>query len=116
MNNDDLNLEQPIDTSIDADSAQRDQLLWELSVLKSRVAELEKSLVRVTAQRDAAIAALGATASLAAEPVAQEDDGIESWQPTNSCRYCDGEGVIWVHDFRMDCKRCSGTGISTSEA
>jgi hypothetical protein len=98
----------------ETDESQRDQLLWEIEVLKARVAELEAQLVKVTKQRDQALGALGASNPPTA-PAADDDVGTESWLPQNSCRYCDGEGVIWVHDFRMDCKRCGGTGIARDE-
>jgi len=96
------------------DDEQRDQLLWELEVLRSRVTELEEQLKRVTRQRDAALATLGASHPVAQPDETPRDVAHQSWQPTNACRYCDGEGVIWVHDFRMDCKRCGGSGVENS--
>jgi hypothetical protein len=92
------------------DDTVTEQLLWEIEVLKSRVAELEVQLDRVTKQRDAALTAFGG-----GHPADVHDEGIEIWKPTNTCRYCDGEGVIWVHDFRMDCKRCGGSGITRGD-
>jgi hypothetical protein len=85
--------------------------LTELDALRSRVADLELQLRTVTKQRDAALGALGeGAADLTTENGG--DGAIEVWQPANTCRYCDGEGILWVHDFRMDCKRCGGTGVA----
>jgi hypothetical protein len=116
MADEDDDIDDPTDLSIDLDDMQREQLHWELDSLKARVAELEGNLVRVTNQRDAALAALGA--SQPAEPSSGEhrDVNTENWQPSHTCRYCEGEGVIWVHDFRMDCKRCGGSGVAREES
>jgi hypothetical protein len=75
----------------------------QIASLQGRVAELESALRTVTLERDAAREALRRNLETDARAVAEE-------RAVGSCMYCDGEGIIWVHDFRMDCKRCNGTG------
>ena len=35
--------------------------------------------------------------------------------PGSVCTFCDGEGIYWVHDFEMVCRRCNGTGYAPGE-
>jgi hypothetical protein len=109
---DDDKVDDPTDLSIDLDEMQREQFQWELDALKAQLAALETKLAKVTEQRDAALAALGASQHAEHPSGERRDVDTENWEASNTCRYCDGEGVIWVHDFRMDCKRCNGTGIA----
>lgn len=78
-------------------------------MLRARVAELEEQLRRVTAERDEALARLeihGAAQGNSTPETTLPDEAPDA----NACQPCEGEGVLWVHDFRMDCKRCGGTG------
>jgi hypothetical protein len=81
--------------------------------LRARVAELEERLRCVTAERDEALARIELLRG--AEYGSLLDSGLPRGRSTGaldegSCRACEGEGELWVHDFRMDCKRCGGTG------
>jgi hypothetical protein len=76
----------------------------ETEKLRDRIAELEEQLRIVTAERDEALRT-AACAELI-EPIVP---GV------NVCGVCEGEGVFWVHDFRMDCKRCGGTGQASPQ-
>jgi hypothetical protein len=85
----------------------------EVAALRARVAELEERLRIVTAERDEALVRLEAVrgARFGVDFEVGCSTGSEP-ELTNEgdCRSCEGEGVFWVHDFRMDCKRCGGTG------
>jgi hypothetical protein len=81
--------------------------------LRARLAELEAGIRRVTAERDEALADVERLrAALAAQSsVVEASSGDEPGTLDEAaCRACDGEGFLWVHDIRMDCKRCGGTG------
>jgi len=71
--------------------------------LRARIAELEEQLQRVTAERDSALERL----ELLRGP--QYGSLLEAVDE-RACQACQGEGVYWVHDFEMACKRCAGTG------
>jgi hypothetical protein len=88
-----------------------DESQRQIGELRSRVAELSEQLRIARAERDAARLELsrllgGGTATTveAARPEANLSSDLVI------CAFCDGEGVYWVHDFEMQCKRCNGTG------
>jgi hypothetical protein len=88
----------------------------ELRALRERVTDLEDQLRFVTLERDEAFATINAIrALLCGEParLAPNDVYVSPGSKENACPVCEGEGILWVHDFRMDCKRCDGTGRQT---
>lgn len=88
-----------------------DILREEIEELHTRIAELTEQLRLATEQRDVArreISRLRNEAAVAA-PRDSETEAVSSL--VEVCGFCDGEGVYWVHDFEMQCKRCNGTGF-----
>src|SRR4051812_36805888 len=88
-----------------------DTLREEIEELHTRFAELTEQLRIATEQRDVARREV---ARLRSEGAALDECGNDA-RPASSlvevCAFCDGEGVYWVHDFEMQCKRCNGTGL-----
>lgn len=89
-----------------------EQMRQQLEELRGRIAELTEQLRTVTDERDSAHREIARLREAAAVP-REEWVGTEP-EPSSSrlvaCAFCDGDGVYWVHDFEMRCKRCDGTG------
>lgn len=86
-----------------------EQYLQRIQSLEERVAELVQQVERVTRERDAALEQLGGPRTGSAERRLQS---VTPPRPGSVCGFCDGEGVYWVHDFEMVCRRCNGTGYT----
>ena len=84
-----------------------EQYQHRIEALEARVRELTLQLERVTSELDTARRQLEQSAESAA--AARENGGSEP-VPGSVCGFCDGEGIYWVHDFEMVCRRCNGTG------
>lgn len=70
-----------------------------------------EELRAVTEERDAAYREIARLRSeLAREETSAVVANDEGASRIELCAFCDGEGVYWVHDFEMQCKRCNGTG------
>jgi hypothetical protein len=76
----------------------------EIASLRSEISYLEEQLLLVTMERDEALTALE-VARLRRNTGPLEPELLK--KPDPACPYCHGEGIIWVHDFRVECKRCS---------
>jgi DnaJ-class molecular chaperone len=81
--------------------------------LTDQIAELTEQLRTVTEERDAARHEIARMRAECPEPDAGHS-GLAK-EPTSpllvACAFCEGDGVYWVHDFEMQCKRCNGTGF-----
>jgi DnaJ-class molecular chaperone len=94
-----------------------DTLRERMEELERAVAELTDRLSEVSAERDAAlhelsrirIDGIAAASEAPSSPHVSDTDLV-------ACSFCDGEGVYWVHDFEMKCKRCDGTGYGVRVA
>jgi hypothetical protein len=88
-----------------------DTLREEIEELHHRIAELTEQLRLVTEQRDAARREIARLRDAAAGTAPRDADADASAPLVEVCGFCDGEGVYWVHDFEMQCKRCNGSGL-----
>ena len=87
--------------------------------LRVRIAELEEQLRLMTLERDELLvqihsrpqheAVMSSTQTVTSEPAATPLDA-------DMCELCEGEGIFSVHDFRMECTRCNGTGRKTAKS
>lgn len=85
-----------------------------------RIDELERQLALASEQLQAALRERDA-ARIELERLRSGAGAISTGVPQNArsagedsvetCSFCDGEGIYWVHDFEMKCTRCDGTGI-----
>ena len=83
-----------------------EQYQHRIEALEARVRELTLQLERVTSELDAARRQI----EQSEESAAARENGDPEPVPGSVCSFCDGEGIYWVHDFEMVCRRCNGTG------
>lgn len=84
----------------------------EVAFLRQRVAELETALRKAVVERDSALETLRRVVSRTSPAADDEADWGPTTRKVGKCPYCDGHGVLWVHDFRMACRHCNGTGLA----
>jgi hypothetical protein len=94
-----------------------DALKNRIEELESRLDELTEQVRRVSDERDAALRELALLRGEEMGPPPRPTiDVPASESGLGVCTFCDGEGVYWVHDFEMKCKRCDGTGIAARDS
>jgi hypothetical protein len=90
-----------------------EQYKQRIEALEARVAELTLHLERVARELEEANAKLESRDPESPPPSAPQR--LDTPAPGSVCTFCDGEGIYWVHDFEMVCRRCNGTGYAPGE-